>query len=65
MGRKPNAEKTRKVEPRLHPKAYKRLEMLVQEGTYGSNPTEVSKYLILRELDDLRRAGLFGSEADN
>jgi hypothetical protein len=27
-------------------------------GTYGSNSTEVAKYLILREIDDLTRAGV-------
>jgi hypothetical protein len=35
-----------------------RSQRLVEIGTYGSNPTEVAKYLILREIDDLTRAGV-------
>jgi len=55
MGRRKNPFRTKKVEPRLDPKAYACLEKLVELGGYGSNPTEVAKYLIHRELDDLRR----------
>jgi hypothetical protein len=56
VGRPKNEEPTKKVEPRLHPKAYAQLKQLAEIGTYGSNATEVAKFLILRELDDLLRA---------
>jgi len=36
--------------------------MLVGFGTYGANPTEVARYLIIRELDDLVRAGVLKPE---
>lgn len=57
-GRRKNAEPTKKVEPRLSPKVHAQLQRLVDIGTYGGNPTEVAKYLILREIDDLTRAGV-------
>jgi hypothetical protein len=50
------------VEPRLPPKAFAQLQRLVEMGTYGSNPTEVAKYLILREIDDLTRTGVLKSQ---
>jgi hypothetical protein len=31
-------------------------------STYGSNATEVAKYLILREIDDLTRAGVLNPQ---
>jgi len=31
-------------------------------GRYGDDPTNVAKYLILREIDDLTRAGLLPKE---
>jgi hypothetical protein len=46
------------VEPRLPQKAFDQLEKLAEIGTYGSNPTDVARYLILRELDDLLRTGV-------
>jgi hypothetical protein len=57
-GRPKNEVPTKKVEPRLTPKAYARLQRLVEIGNYGATPTEVAKYLILREIDDLIRAGV-------
>jgi len=57
-GRPKNEEPTKKVEPRLPPKAFAQLQRLAAIGTYGSNATEVAKYLILREIDDLTRAGV-------
>jgi Arc/MetJ-type ribon-helix-helix transcriptional regulator len=47
-GRPKNEKPTKKVEPRLPPKVFAQLQRLVEIGTYGSNPTEVSKYLIRR-----------------
>lgn len=57
-GRPKNEEPTKKVEPRLPPKVHLQLQQLVEIGTYGNNATEVAKYLILREIDDLMRAGV-------
>lgn len=61
-GRPRNEEPTKKVEPRLSPKAYAQLQRLVEIGNYGSTPTEVAKYLIQRELDDLLRSGVLKSD---
>jgi hypothetical protein len=61
-GRPKNEEPTKKVEPRLQPKVFTQLQRLVEIGTYGSNPTEVAKYLILREIDDLTRAGVLNPQ---
>jgi hypothetical protein len=60
-GRPKNEEPTKKVEPRLPPRAFSQLQRLAEIGIYGSNPTEVAKYLILREIDDLTRAGVLKS----
>jgi hypothetical protein len=59
-GRRPNAVKPRKVNPSLPAESYACLERLVGLG-YGGNPTEVAKFLILREIDDLKRAGVLRS----
>jgi hypothetical protein len=58
MARAPNKDPTRKVQPNLPAEAYACLERLAEMGRYGSNPTEVARYLILREIDDMTRAGL-------
>jgi hypothetical protein len=62
VGRKKNPEQTKKVEPRLPPKVFAKLHKLVEVGTYGSNPTEVARYLILREIDDLIRTGVLKAD---
>ena len=56
-GRPPNPAPTRKVEPGLPPDAHACLERLVKLG-YGSTATDVARYLILREIDDLKRTGV-------
>jgi hypothetical protein len=61
-GRPKNEEPTRKIEPRLPPKVHAQLQRLVEIGTYGGNPTEVAKYLILREIDDLTRTGVLKAQ---
>lgn len=61
-GRQPNAAKPRKVEPMLPEASYLSLVQLVGHG-YGSNPTEVARYLLLRSIDDLKRAGVLKPEA--
>ena len=62
MARKPGRPRHKnpgkKVEPTLPPEAYACLEKLAKMGRYGSDPTNVAKYLILREIDDLTRAGV-------
>lgn len=54
VGRPKNPNPPKKVEPRLPADAYARLKELVKKG-YGNSPTDVAKYLILREIDDLKR----------
>lgn len=53
-----NANPTRKVEFRIPVPSYERLEMLARIGDYGSTAGEVARFLVNRELDDLRRAGV-------
>jgi hypothetical protein len=62
-GRPKNEIPTRKVEPRLPAAAFAQLEKLVEIGTYGANPTDVARYLIMREIDDLIRAGVLKTHA--
>lgn len=57
-GRPRNDPPGRKVEPTLPADAYVCLERLTKIPGYGSTPTEVAKYLILREIDDLTRANV-------
>ena len=57
-GRSVAAEKPGKVNPTLPADAIRCLEMLASMKRYGSSKTEVAAYLILRELDDLTRAGV-------
>lgn len=53
----------RQVKPWLPADAYASLQWLVKNmSRYGSNPTEVARYLILRELDDLTRGGVLPKE---
>ena len=56
-GRPKNNAPSRKVEPTLAPEEFAALERLVDLG-YGHNPTDVARYLIRRELDDLKRTGV-------
>lgn len=55
-GRPRNHPPSRKVEPTLPADAYERLVELSKIPGYGTTPTEVARYLILREIDDLTRA---------
>jgi hypothetical protein len=63
-GRPKHSEPTKKVEPRLPLKAYFKLQRLVEIGSYGTTPTDVAKYLILREIDDLIRSGVLKPDAE-
>ena len=58
MSKKPNTSETREVKVRLPAVTYDELVRLANEHGYGSNPTEVARYLILREVDDLKRTGV-------
>ena len=58
MARKPNDIPPKKVHPTLPADAYACLEILAKRPRYGSNVNEVARYLILREIDDLTRAGV-------
>jgi hypothetical protein len=60
VGRPKIFVESKKVEPTLPLDAFKSLEALVAKG-YGSSPTDVARYLILREIDDLKRAGVIES----
>ena len=53
---------SRKVEPTLSYEAFSKLVQLAEFGPYGSSPTEVARFLILRELDDLMRSGILLKE---
>ena len=46
------------MKPLLPADAYACLQRLARMGRYGSDPTNVAKYLILREIDDLTRGGV-------
>jgi len=57
-GRSPS-EANGKVNPTLPPDAIACLELLAKMGRYGGNTkTAVAGYLIMREIDDLTRAGV-------
>jgi len=58
MGRKKNDNPPKCVEIGLPPEEFACLEFLKKVGGYGANPTEVARYLLRREFDDLRRAGV-------
>jgi hypothetical protein len=62
MAEKRNANPTRKVEFRMPLPSYGRLEALAKLGDYGGTPGEVARFLVNRELDDLRRAGVIKAE---
>jgi hypothetical protein len=58
-GRPKQDEPGRKVEPTIPAGMYRRLEQLSEMDEYPATPTEVAKYLIMRAIDDLKRAGVF------
>jgi hypothetical protein len=58
MGRPKNKEPGKKVEPTLPADAYACLERLAKMKRFGSTPSEVARYLILREIDDLTRSNV-------
>jgi hypothetical protein len=63
MARKSNPNKADKVQPALAPQVHEYLEQLVVLGGYGNTKTEVARYLIHREIDDLIRAKVLPHKA--
>jgi hypothetical protein len=59
VARKPNANKSRKVQPVLSAQFRRYLDDLRDLG-YANTPTEVARYLIDRGIDDLIRAKTIG-----
>jgi hypothetical protein len=59
VARKPNPDKSRKVQPVLSAQFRRYLDQLRVLG-YGKTPTEVARYLIDRGIDDLIRAKTIG-----
>ena len=57
MGRPKSEKPTKPLEIGLPVAAFEALRELVKKG-YGQTPTEVGRYLIQREIDDLRRTGV-------
>lgn len=57
-GRKPNATPSIKVEPSLDEATVASLDALIVGG-YGKSRADVARYLILREIDDLKRCESF------
>lgn len=57
-GRKRNETPGRKVEPTLQADAYACLQYLAALKRYGANPSEVARYMIMREIDEMTRAGV-------
>jgi hypothetical protein len=55
LARKPNANKSRKVQPVLSAQFRRYLDQLVDLG-YGKTPTDAARYLIDRGIDDMIRA---------
>lgn len=50
-----------KIEPRLSKHHHACLRVLAKRG-YGTNPTDVARYLITREIDDLKRSNVLKPE---
>jgi hypothetical protein len=65
MARPANKTPSHKVHPALPAAAYACLEDLAKMEQYGNSPTEVARYLILREIDDLTRAGVLPKGGSN
>ena len=62
MGRKPNPNKAKRLPLTLIEATLKRLQMLVNTGAYGNNPTEAARMIIaqhLRDLDEKKKIDIF------
>jgi len=58
MGRKKSENPSKPLDLTLPPDAHACLVLLVKMGRYGGSAAEVARYMILREIDDLTRAGV-------
>lgn len=58
MGRPKNATETTRVSPTITVKTHEQLEFLAEIGMFGSNPSEVARYLITRALEELIRSNI-------
>jgi len=56
MARPRNATQSRKLEITLPPNAGACLDYLSKMGRFGNTASEVARFLILREIDDLSRS---------
>ncbi len=63
MARPSHEQPPRHVKPSLPAGAYACLQWLAKIGRYGNNPTEVARYLLLREIDELTRLKVLPMEA--
>lgn len=59
-GRPANANASKKVEPSLDQPTLDALDVLIGKG-YGKTRSDVARYFIMREIDDLKRAGVLPS----
>lgn len=59
-GRPRNPTESTKVTPSLDEATLECLDALISQG-YGKNRSDVARYLILREIDDLKRAKRYHS----
>jgi hypothetical protein len=62
VARRPNANKSLKVQPVLSAQFRRYLDQLVNLG-YGKTPTDAARYLIDRGIDDLIRAKTISPES--
>jgi hypothetical protein len=54
-GRTPNAIESDPIHPSLPKPAIRCLELLLKSGRYGTNVSDVARYLLLRSIYDLTR----------
>lgn len=57
-GRTPNTIESDNVHPSLPKPAIRCLEQLLKSGRYGTNVSDVARYLLMRSIDDLTRANI-------
>jgi hypothetical protein len=58
MGRPKNAAPTTRVAPTITIQIQEQLEYLAELGMFGSNPSDVARYLITRALEELIRSNI-------
>ena len=58
MARPKNATQTTRVSPTITIQTHEQLEQLAEMGLFGSNPSDVARYLITRALEELIRSNV-------